>query len=187
MLFRSMLRALDEFSIDGVHTTIPAQRVVLEHPDFAANTHSTRWLETQVDLSGITSSAGDTSTADGDALVAREVPVEVDGRRFGVKVWLPDAPVAAASSAKRSSKPKPAGGSTGGAGGDGTVSAPMQGTIVKVLVAAGQTVAEGETLLVLEAMKMENAIAAERAGTVKEVRVEPGQTVSAGDTLVTIE
>ncbi|MFM7270817.1 MAG: acetyl/propionyl/methylcrotonyl-CoA carboxylase subunit alpha [Actinomycetes bacterium] len=182
-----MLRALDEFAIDGVHTTIPAQRVVLEHPDFAANTHSTPWLETQVDLSGITSSAGDTAATDGDPLVAREVPVEVDGRRFGVKVWLPDAPVAAASSAKRSAKPKPAGGSTGGPGGGGTVTAPMQGTIVKVLVAAGQTVAEGETLLVLEAMKMENAIAAERAGTVKEVRVEPGQTVSAGDTLITIE
>ena len=182
-----MLRALDEFAIDGVHTTIPAQRVVLEHPDFAANTHSTRWLETQVDLSGITSSAGDTAAPEGDDLVAREVPVEVDGRRFGVKVWLPDAPVAAASSAKKSAKPKPAGGSTGGSGGDGTITAPMQGTIVKVLVAPGQEVAEGDSLLVLEAMKMENSINAERAGTVKEVKVEAGQTVSAGDTLITIE
>ena len=182
-----MLRALDEFSIDGVHTTIPAQRVVLEHPDFAANTHSTRWLETQVDLSGITSSAGDTAAPEGDELVAREVPVEVDGRRFGVKVWLPDAPVAAASSAKKSAKPKPAGGSTGGSGGDGTITAPMQGTIVKVLVEPGQEVAEGDSLLVLEAMKMENSINAERAGTVKEVKVETGQTVSAGDTLITIE
>ena len=182
-----MLRALDEFAIDGVHTTIPAQRVVLEHPDFAANTHSTRWLETQVDLSGITSSAGDTTAPEGDDLVAREVPVEVDGRRFGVKVWLPDAPVAAASSTKRSAKPKPAGGSTGAGGGDGTITAPMQGTIVKVLVAPGQEVAEGDSLLVLEAMKMENSINAERAGTVKEVKVEAGQTVSAGDTLITIE
>ena len=182
-----MLRALDEFAIDGVHTTIPAQRVVLEHPDFAANTHSTRWLETQVDLSGITSSAGDTAAPEGDDLVAREVPVEVDGRRFGVKVWLPDAPVATASSAKKSAKPKPAGGSTGGSGGDGTITAPMQGTIVKVLVEPGQAVAEGDSLLVLEAMKMENSINAERAGTVKEVKVEPGQTVSAGDTLITIE
>ncbi len=182
-----MLRALDEFAIDGVHTTIPAQRIVLEHPDFASNTHSTRWLETQVDLSGLTSSAGDTSTTEGEDLVAREVPVEVDGRRFGVKVWLPDAPVATASSAKRSAKPKPAGGSTGGSGGDGTITAPMQGTIVKVLVEAGQTVAEGDSLLVLEAMKMENSINAERAGTVKEIKVEPGQTVSAGDTLLTIE
>jgi acetyl-CoA/propionyl-CoA carboxylase biotin carboxyl carrier protein len=182
-----MLRALDEFAIDGVHTTIPAQRVVLEHPDFADNTHSTRWLETQVDLSGITSSAGDTAAPEGDELVAREVPVEVDGRRFGVKVWLPDAPVAAASSAKKSAKPKPAGGSTGGSGGDGTITAPMQGTIVKVLVEPGQEVAEGDSLLVLEAMKMENSINAERAGTVKEVKVETGQTVSAGDTLITIE
>jgi len=182
-----MLRALDEFAIDGVHTTIPAQRIVLEHPDFASNTHSTRWLETQVDLSGLTSSAGDTSTTEGEDLVAREVPVEVDGRRFGVKVWLPDAPVATASSAKRSAKPRPAGGSTGGSGGDGTITAPMQGTIVKVLVEAGQTVAEGDSLLVLEAMKMENSINAERAGTVKEIKVEPGQTVSAGDTLLTIE
>jgi acetyl-CoA/propionyl-CoA carboxylase biotin carboxyl carrier protein len=182
-----MLRALDEFAIDGVHTTIPAQRVVLEHPDFAGNTHSTRWLETQVDLSGITSSAGDTTAPEGDDLVAREVPVEVDGRRFGVKVWLPDAPVATVPSGRKSAKPRPAGGSTGGGGGDGTITAPMQGTIVKVLVEAGQTVAEGDSLLVLEAMKMENSINAERAGTVKEIKVEPGQTVSAGDTLLTIE
>jgi biotin carboxyl carrier protein len=63
----------------------------------------------------------------------------------------------------------------------------MQGTIVKVLVAPGQEVAEGDSLLVLEAMKMENSINAERAGTVKEIKVEPGQTVSAGDTLLTIE
>ncbi|MBJ7514248.1 MAG: acetyl-CoA carboxylase biotin carboxylase subunit, partial [Acidimicrobiia bacterium] len=129
-----MLRALSEFEIDGLHTTIPAQRLVLEHPEFAANQHSTRWLEEKVDLSGLTSSAGSSAPADEDSsLMARDVPVEVDGRLFAVKVWLPEAPVAGVS-AKKSSKPKPAAAGSGGAGGNGTITAPMQGTIVKVLV-----------------------------------------------------
>lgn len=182
-----MLRALSEFEIDGLHTTIPAQRLVLEHPEFAANQHSTRWLEEKVDLSGLTSSAGSSAPPDGDSsLMARDVPVEVDGRLFAVKVWLPEAPVAGVS-AKRSSKPKPAAAGSGGAGGNGTITAPMQGTIIKVLVEVGQEVAAGDSLLVLEAMKMENHINAEQSGKIKELRVEPGKTVSAGDILIIIE
>ena len=182
-----MLRALSEFEIDGLHTTIPAQRLVLEHPEFAANEHSTRWLEEKVDLSGLTSSAGSSAPADGDSsLMARDVPVEVDGRLFAVKVWLPEAPVAGVS-AKKSSKPKPAAAGSGGAGGNGTITAPMQGTIVKVLVEVGQEVAAGDSLLVLEAMKMENHINAEQSGKIKELRVEAGKTVSAGDILIIIE
>ena len=182
-----MLRALSEFEIDGLHTTIPAQRLVLEHPEFAANEHSTRWLEEKVDLSGLTSSAGSSVSADGDSsLMARDVPVEVDGRLFAVKVWLPEAPVAGVS-AKKSSKPKPAAAGSGGAGGNGTITAPMQGTIVKVLVEVGQEVAAGDSLLVLEAMKMENHINAEQSGKIKELRVEAGKTVSAGDILIIIE
>ena len=73
-----------------------------------------------------------------------------------------------------------------GSGGNGTVNAPMQGTIVKVLVELGQAVEVGQAVVVLEAMKMENQIAADKAGTVKEIKVKAGDTVGAGDVVVVI-
>jgi acetyl-CoA/propionyl-CoA carboxylase biotin carboxyl carrier protein len=187
-----MLRALQELEVSGIHTTVPAHELVLAHDVFAAGHHSTNWLEQEVDLSGLTSDTGAgavVAAADGETeLAERTVPVEVDGKRFSVKVWLPDAPVAAApaggAGAKRAPKPKAAT-STGGAG-SGTVVAPMQGTIVKVLVNAGDTVEVGQALLVLEAMKMENTISAESSGTVSEVKVSAGETVSTGTVLVVV-
>ncbi len=190
-----MLRALQELVVEGIHTTVPAHELVLAHPDFAAGNHSTSWLENEVDLSALTSSSAPASTApatdgaDPEALVERTIPVEVDGKRFNVRLWLPDAPAAAApparSGGKRAPKPKAAA-STGG-GGNGTISAPMQGTIVKVLVSAGDSVEAGQAVLVLEAMKMENQISSERGGTVAEVRVSAGESVGTGDVLVIIE
>ena len=73
------------------------------------------------------------------------------------------------------------------AAGSGTVTVPMQGTIVKVLVAVGDAVEAGQTICVLEAMKMENAINAEKAGTVKEIRVAAGDSVGSGDVVAVIE
>ena len=112
----------------------------------------------------------------------------MDGRRFQVKLWVPEgAPVGAAAPA-RPGRPRPgagAGGHGGGAG-SGQVAVPMQGTIVKVLVAVGDAVEVGQTVTVLEAMKMENNIAAEAAGTVTEVKVAPGDAVGAGDVVVVI-
>jgi acetyl-CoA/propionyl-CoA carboxylase biotin carboxyl carrier protein len=99
---------------------------------------------------------------------------------------MPEAPVGAALK-KRSNRPRPGAGGSGGAAGSGTITAPMQGTIVKVTVAEGDTVEVGESVLVLEAMKMENHISAEKAGTVKEVRVAEGDTVGTGDVLLVIE
>jgi acetyl-CoA/propionyl-CoA carboxylase biotin carboxyl carrier protein len=106
-----------------------------------------------------------------------------------VKVWLPDAPVARASSGGGGrSRPRPSAAAHGDAlGGDGTISAPMQGTIVKVLVAVGDAVDAGQAVIVLEAMKMENHINAEKAGTVAEIRVAPGDGVGTGDVLAVIE
>ena len=185
-----MLRALQELRVQGIHTTVPAHNLVLAHPDFAAGTHSTRWLEEQVDLSGLVSDAGTTS-APTDEFAAQTLPVEVNGKKFDVKVFLPDGMLAASPSAGGASgarkAPKPKAAASSGAGSSGTIIAPMQGTIVKVTVAVGDTVESGQSVLVLEAMKMENHINAEQGGTVKDIKIAAGDTVSAGDVLLVIE
>jgi acetyl-CoA/propionyl-CoA carboxylase biotin carboxyl carrier protein len=185
-----MLRALDEFEIEGVRTTIPAHKVLLAHDDFRAARHSTKWVEDEVEQTQFAVAAPAAATAPdatGDAeLVERTVPVEVDGRRFSVRVWLPAAPAGGAAAAPRRGRPKLTSSGSGAAVGDGTVSAPMQGTIVSVLVEVGATVEVGQAILVLEAMKMENHINAERAGTIAEIRVAPGDSVGTGDVLAII-
>ena len=95
---------------------------------------------------------------------------------------------APAGGAAKARKPKRAAAGSGGGGlGSGDVTVPMQGTIVKVLVEVGQAVEIGQAVVVLEAMKMENQIAAEKAGTIKEIKVSPGDTVGGGDVVATIE
>jgi acetyl-CoA/propionyl-CoA carboxylase biotin carboxyl carrier protein len=194
---RRMLRALGEFEIEGVRTTIPAQAALLAEPAFIEAKHSTKWLEEEVDpalLSALAGAPAATSPSDEPAepLLARTVPVEVDGRRFEVKVWLPESPVvpagggAAPAGGKTGRRARSAAAGGGGAAGSGEVASPMQGTIVKTLVAVGDKVEIGQPVVVLEAMKMENHIAAEKAGTVSEVRVSAGDTVGAGDVLVVI-
>jgi acetyl-CoA/propionyl-CoA carboxylase biotin carboxyl carrier protein len=189
-----MIRALEETEIEGIATTIPAHLAILGHADFIAGTHSTKWVEEVLDLSAIAAPAKPAAPAvtdeDGEPpLVQRDVDVEVDGRRYHVKLWVPDvAPmVAAAGPTKSPARPRASSAGSGtGAAGSGQVSVPMQGTIVKVLVAEGDTVEVGQALCVLEAMKMENNITAETAGTVQEVKVTAGQTVGAGDVVVVI-
>jgi acetyl-CoA/propionyl-CoA carboxylase biotin carboxyl carrier protein len=179
-------RALDELVLEGVHSTIPAHRALLDHPDFRAGGVSTKWLEQEVDPSILGAGAAPLVAADpGVELEPRTVPVEVDGKRFTVKVWLPDTgpPAAGASTARR--RPRAAS-TTAATTGGGTIAAPMQGTIVKVMVEVGQQVEVGDLLLVLEAMKMENNITADAPGTVREIRVAPGDSVGTGDVLVVI-
>ena len=177
------VRALEEMVVEGVHTTIPADLAILRHPDFAAVTHSTKWVEETLDLSGLVSHAGGGDAAEDD-LVARHTTVEVNGKRFDVKMWVPETTGAVV---KKSKKPTRAAGAAAGGGGSGEVSAPMQGTIVKVNVAVGATVQVGDPIVVLEAMKMENQITAEKAGTIAKVNVAAGDTVGAGDVLAVIE
>jgi acetyl-CoA/propionyl-CoA carboxylase, biotin carboxylase, biotin carboxyl carrier protein len=186
-----MLRALQELEVGGIRTTASAHQALLAHPDFAAGEHSTKWVENDFDQSAFAVTASPPSP-DGDdegapVRVEQLVPVEVDGKRFEVKVWMPEgAAVAAVPAAGRRRRPTAAAGSGGGAG-SGTIAAPMQGTIVKVLVEVGDTVEAGQAVLVLEAMKMENHINADTGGTVREIRVNPGDTVGSGDVLVVIE
>jgi len=185
------LRALRELVVEGVATTIPADIAILEQPDFVNVAHSTKWVEEVLDLSGIEAPAPPKPTEDGEApLVERRTTAEVNGKRFDVRLWVPEgAPVAAAvGAAPAARKPARAASSAGTAdGGKGEVEVPMQGTIVKVLVDVGDAIEAGQTVVVLEAMKMENQIAAERSGTVKEVRVKAGDTVGTGDVVVVIE
>ena len=184
-----MIRALEEMRIEGVATTIPADLAILRHDDFRAAEHSTKWVEETLDLSGIHAPSSAPADADDAPKVPRDVDVEVNGKRFSVKVWAPDAPMVVAGSASGGA-PRPrraAAAAGGGAAGSGRVTVPMQGTIVKVLVEVGQAVEAGQPVCVLEAMKMENNIAADKSGTVSEIKVSPGQSVGSGDVIVVIE
>ena len=198
---RRTIRALRETEIAGLATTIPADIAILEHPDFVAVEHSTNWVEQKLDLSGVSAApaAAVTAPASEDGApprVQRDVDVEVNGKRYQVKLWVPDiGPVAVGAGGgggggARAARPRPAGGGGhghgGGSAGSGEVAVPMQGTIVKVLVAVGDEVEVGQAVTVLEAMKMENNIVAESAGTVTEIRVSPGDAVGAGDVVVVI-
>jgi len=190
---RRMLRAIGETIIEGIATTMPAHVAILSHPDFIAGEHSTKWVEEKLDFSTVAaSSVAPVVGADGEAKVLREVDAEVDGRKYTVKLWVPDVPVAVVGGGGRPGvapgRPAaPTAQAASGGAGAGDVAVPMQGTIVKLMVAVGDTVTVGQAVCVLEAMKMENNIAAEIAGTVKAVKVEVGQTVGAGDIVVVIE
>jgi len=183
---RRMLRVLKEMAIEGVATNIAAHIRILEHPDFIGNRHSTRWVEERLDFSDL-ATTGPPAAAGEPATTARDVAVEVDGRLYDVRVWLPEAAAGAPAPGLRR-RPRSGAGQYGGGGGrPGRVTAPMQGTIIEVLVQVGDPVEAGQALCVLEAMKMENQVDAERAGTVAEVRVSPGDNVSAGDLLFVID
>ena len=179
------ITALEEMEVKGVATTIPADLAILRHPDFADVTHSTKWVEQTLDLSGVSSSPAAAPAEDAEPLVERKTTVEVNGKRFDVKMWVPESVgVAAAPGAKKPRRA--AGGGASGGGGNGTITVPMQGTIVKIEVEVGQEVEAGQTLLVLEAMKMENQINSDVTGTVAEIKVSAGDTVGGGDTVVVI-
>ena len=186
---RRMLRAIGETRITGVATTLPADEVILSHPDFASASHSTKWVEERLDLSGLTvDPAGAPAPAPADdevPTVQRDVTAEVDGRRYSVRLWVPD--LGPAASGRPAARHKRAAASAVAGTGSGQVTVPMQGTIVKVLVAVGDVVEVGQSICLLEAMKMENAVAAEKDGVIKEVRVSAGDSVGAGDVVAVIE
>ncbi|MEJ7845896.1 MAG: acetyl-CoA carboxylase biotin carboxylase subunit, partial [Acidimicrobiales bacterium] len=148
-------RALRELVVEGIKTTVPADLAILEHPDFAAGEHSTRWVEDRLDFTTLEppppASPAD-AEADAAPRVRRDVDVEVNGKRFSVSLWVPDQPAVAGAGAAVA-KPRRARATSAAAAGSGRVTVPMQGTIVKVLVTVGQAVEIGTPLCVLEAMK----------------------------------
>ena len=175
------VRALQEFVVGGVATTIPADLAILRHADFVALDHSTKWVEDELDLTGL-EPAATAEPSEGSERVRRSLDVEVDGKRFSVSMWVPDTDATDPVRSRRRS-----GGVSGASrGGTGEIAVPMQGTIVKVLVAVGDTVETGDAVAVLEAMKMENNVTTDRAGTVTEVRVSEGDSVGGGDVVVVV-
>ncbi|OOC57288.1 MULTISPECIES: acetyl/propionyl/methylcrotonyl-CoA carboxylase subunit alpha [Nocardiopsis] len=177
-------RALAEFEVGGMPTVIPFHQAVVSDPAFAPadpgqefGVH-TRWIETEFDnriepWSGTPGQAGEAER--------ETVTVEVGGKR--VDVVLPAglgasaaAPAAGGGRRKRASRK---GGGAAAASGDALVS-PMQGTVVKLVAEEGATVAEGDTVVVIEAMKMEQPLSAHRAGTVTGLKVAVGETVGNG-------
>jgi acetyl-CoA/propionyl-CoA carboxylase, biotin carboxylase, biotin carboxyl carrier protein len=191
---RRMLRAIGETTVTGVSTTLPAHVAILSHPDFAAVTYSTKWVEDVLDLSNLVvdpesapAPAGAGAGAEDEVpTVQRDVTAEVDGRRYSVRLWVPDLGTAAAPG-RVAGRPKRTAAAAVAGSGSGQVSVPMQGTIVKVLVAVGDVVEVGQTICLLEAMKMENAVAAEKDGVIKEIKVGAGDSVGAGDIVAVIE
>ncbi|OLT56125.1 acetyl-/propionyl-CoA carboxylase subunit alpha [Corynebacterium sp. CNJ-954] len=180
-------RALDEYVVEGLPTVIPFHRAVLDDPAFTGDSLDvyTRWIEEEWDNQLATEDTGNTGSVDAaeaaEAVPARRITVEVDGRR--VEVSVPGDLVGTGGPRRRARK------STGRrevkVSGDTSV-APMQGTVVTVLVEDGAAVAEGDQLLVIEAMKMENAVKAHKAGTVCELGVAAGDGVTKSQPLLKI-
>ncbi len=208
-------RALAEFEVGGMPTVLPFHRALLDDPAFTSAPFAvhTRWIETEFagklppqasdGGGGHDGYGGGHDGYGGDPAPARErIVVEVGGKRLEVSVPAgfglspagagpasgPGGPGAAGRAAGSRAGRSPGGrrhGARSGADGD-VLASPMQGTIVKIVAADGQRVAEGEPVVVLEAMKMEQPLTAHKDGTVTELRVDVGQTVSAGQAICRI-
>ncbi len=176
-------RALDEMVVDGMATVLPFHRAIVRDPAFTSDPFSvhTRWIETEFD-NQIPPYAGD-AAAGAEAEPRETVVVEVGGKRL--EVSLPGGlGVSPGTSAGRKKAPKRGGGGKAGSGASGdAVVSPMQGTIVKIAVEEGQTVAEGDLIVVLEAMKMEQPLNAHKAGTVTTLNATVGEVVTAGSAI----
>jgi acetyl-CoA/propionyl-CoA carboxylase biotin carboxyl carrier protein len=182
---RRMLRALDEFEIGGITTLLGFHRALLEHSCFAEGStchgivESEELAERAKQLSHRATTVP--AASDGAALTARTSTLELDGRRFEVRTLMPEP--AHAELARRRRDRVAAGGQGGG---KDAVVTPMQGTVLAVEVAEGDEVEPGQVICIVEAMKMENEIAAHRAGVVTELSIEPGQAVSSGQVLCVV-
>jgi acetyl-CoA/propionyl-CoA carboxylase, biotin carboxylase, biotin carboxyl carrier protein len=185
---RRMLRALDEFQIEGVPTTIPFHRLAMRHPAFVAGDVSTVLVEEGMDLSSLEPATLEGAGPPTAKPPPRRLVIELEGKRFDVDLF-PQEPVKVPERTRTPRSPKALERARAESGGPGkeVVKTPMQGTIVKVLVAEGDAVKAGQTLVVLEAMKMENHVTAHQAGTVAGLEVTEGQTVPTGATIATIE
>ncbi|AGZ46131.1 acetyl/propionyl/methylcrotonyl-CoA carboxylase subunit alpha [Actinoplanes friuliensis] len=178
-------RVLDETVIEGLATVLPFHRLVVRDPAFVDFTVHTRWIETE--WQGGVDAFTPAATAPLETEERETVVVEVAGKRLEVRL-----PANLRSGTRTGAPSRPrarqerAATKAGGASGAAALTAPMQGTIVKVAAHNGDTVAEGDVIVVVEAMKMEQPLQAHRAGTVSELTVEVGATITAGTTICEI-
>lgn len=183
-------RALSELIIEGMPTVIPFHRVVLNEPDFAAESSEdfkvhTRWIETEFNntIKAYDGAFGNVDQAEDDR---QKVVVEVNGKRL--EILMPSLGASATAKAPAAAKKRKERTSRGAVSSNSNeLTSPMQGTIVKVAVKDGAKVAEGDLIVVLEAMKMEQPITAHKAGKVTGLKLKTGDTVSAGSVLATIK
>ncbi|HEY8082757.1 MAG TPA: acetyl-CoA carboxylase biotin carboxylase subunit [Solirubrobacterales bacterium] len=187
---RRMLRALGEYEVGGLTTLIPFHKAILATEQWA-NGETCRdlmedrdWLKTTAPEQA----AAPAEAEEGAELVARDYKVEVSGKLFDVKVIGEAAVGGAAPAAGAARPPKRERKSGGGASASSeSLPSPLQGTVLKVAVEQGAEVSEGDLICVIEAMKMENEIAAHRSGKVTALNVSEGAAVSSGDVLAVIE
>jgi len=187
---RRMLRALDEFLIEGPTTLIGFHKALLSHPCFVAGEtcHGVVESEELAAAAGLADGSGAgklpvLGKAGSEATVERVRTVEVNGRRFEVRLSEPE-PGWRALARRRRERVHHGG---AGPGGGDAVASPMQGTILSVAVADGDEVEPGQVICVVEAMKMENEVRAHRAGTIRSLSVAPGRAVTTGQVICTIE
>ncbi|MDM2174527.1 acetyl/propionyl/methylcrotonyl-CoA carboxylase subunit alpha [Mycobacteroides abscessus] len=189
-------RALAEFNVEGLATVIPFHRAVVSDPAFIGDedgfTVHTRWIETEWNNTIEPFTAGGEAADEDEALPRQKLVVEVGGRRLEVSlpgdISLGGGGGGAANGVVRKKpKARKRGGHGGGAATGDSVTAPMQGTVVKVAVEEGQEVEAGELIVVLEAMKMENPVTAHKAGTVTGLSVEAGAAITQGTVIAEIK
>ncbi|WP_311521587.1 biotin carboxylase N-terminal domain-containing protein [uncultured Corynebacterium sp.] len=181
-------RALAEYRIEGLPTVIPFHQAILTDPAFTAEdgnfTVYTKWIEEEWvnELPEYT----DTTEApeDEEQEAAQKFVVEVGGRR--IEVALPGNLLLGGGNKRKKSKKRRGKGASANVSG-GTVTAPMQGSVIKVAVEEGQEVEEGEVVVVLEAMKMENPVKAHKSGTVTDLKVSTGTQINKGEPILEIK
>ncbi|MFD8886180.1 acetyl/propionyl/methylcrotonyl-CoA carboxylase subunit alpha [Streptomyces erythrochromogenes] len=185
-------RALAEFEVEGMATAIPFHRAVVVDPAFAPTDGSpftvyTRWIETEFvnEIPAFTAPAAEETE---DEPGRETVVVEVGGKRLEVSLPSSLGMTLARTAAAGGAKPKRRAAKKSGPAASGdTLASPMQGTIVKVAVEEGQQVTEGELIVVLEAMKMEQPLNAHRSGTIVGLTAEVGASVTSGATICEIK
>lgn len=189
-------RALEEFTVEGMATAIPFHRAVVKDPAFAPEltgsadpfTVHTRWIETEFvnEIPAFAATATDTET---DEEPGREtVVVEVGGKRLEVSLPSSLGMTIARTAAAGGARPKRRAAKKSGPAASGdTLASPMQGTIVKIAVEEGQEVKEGDLVVVLEAMKMEQPLNAHRSGTIKGLTAEVGASLTSGAVICEIK
>jgi len=187
---RRMLRALDEYDSGGLTTLIPFHKAILRTEQWAKGEtcrdlmEDTEWLKSTAPAEA----AAPEPSEEGAEIVTRDYKVEVSGKLFDVKVIGEAVAGSAAPAANGRKPPKRDRAAAGGAASSSeALPSPLQGTILKVAVAEGAEVKEGDLICVIEAMKMENEITAHRSGKVTSLNVTEGAAVGSGDVIATIE